>query len=114
MSFNQEVTLCGNSIWNNILRARELGYQIEMYYVGVDSVKIAKARIATRVLKGGHGISDTDVERRFLESIRNLPKAIKLCDIVEIFDNTDSFERIARYEQGECVLKVESCPLWVP
>ena len=75
-SFNQEVTLCGNSVWSNIVRARELGYQIEMYYVGVDSVDIAKVRIASRVLKGGHGIPDADVERRFSESIRNLPKAI--------------------------------------
>ncbi|MBO6136452.1 MAG: hypothetical protein J6P30_07730 [Fibrobacter sp.] len=106
--------ICGNSVWSNIIRARELGYQIEMYYVGVDSVDIAKVRIASRVLKGGHGIPDSDVERRFSESIRNLPKAIELCDIVEIFDNTDSFQRIARYEQGKCVLKVDSCPLWVP
>lgn len=113
-SFNQEVTLCGNSVWSNIVRARELGYQIEMYYVGVDSVNIAKARIESRVLKGGHGIPDADVERRFSESIKNLPRAIELCDIVEIFDNTDSFERVARYEQGKCVLKVGSCPLWVP
>ena len=90
-SFNQEVTLCGNSVWSNIVRARELGYQIEMYYVGVDSVDIAKVRIASRVLKGGHGIPDADVERRFSESIKNLPRAIELCDIVEIFDNTEAF-----------------------
>ncbi len=113
-SFNQEVTLCGNSVWSNIVRARELGYQIEMYYVGVDSVDIAKARIESRVLKGGHGIPDADVERRFSESIKNLPRAIELCDIVEIFDNTESFERVARYENGKCVLKVDSCPSWVP
>jgi len=50
-SFNHEVTLCGNSVWSNIIRARKLGYQIEMYYVGVDSVDIAKARVASRVLK---------------------------------------------------------------
>lgn len=113
-SFNHEVTLCGNSVWSNIIRARKLGYQIEMYYVGVDSVDIAKARIASRVLKGGHGIPDADVERRFSESIRNLPKAIELCDIVEVYDNSDSFERIARYERGKCVLKIDACPSWLP
>ncbi len=85
-----------------------------MYYVGVDSVDIAKARIESRVLKGGHGIPDADVERRFSESIKNLPRAIELCDIVEIFDNTESFERVARYENGKCVLKVDACPSWVP
>ena len=113
-SFNQEVTLCGNSVWNNILRARKLGYQIELSYVGVDSVDIAKTRIASRVQKGGHGIPDADVERRFSESIKNLPRAIELCDIVEIYDNTDAFVRVARYEHGKCVLKVNPSPSWVP
>ena len=84
LSFNQEVTLCGQSIWKNIEKAHELGYQVEMYYVGVASVEIAKERVALRVKKGGHGIPDKDIERRFVESIKNLPRAIRVCDIVEI------------------------------
>lgn len=55
-----------------------------MYYVGVASVEIAKERVALRVKKGGHGIPDKDIERRFVESIKNLPRAIRVCDIVEI------------------------------
>lgn len=114
LSFNQETTLCGSSVWKNILRARQLGYKIEMYYVGVQSVEIAKGRIRIRVSKGGHGVPDTDVERRFKESVENLKKAIALCDIVEVFDNTDTFIRVARYERGLCVLKFENAPAWVP
>lgn len=114
LSFNQETTLCGSSVWKNIQQARQLGYRIEMYYVGVRSVDIAKDRIRARVLKGGHGIPDSDVERRFSESLENLKKAIVLCDIVEVFDNTDSFMRVARFENGKCVLKLESSPTWVP
>ncbi|MCQ2105087.1 MAG: zeta toxin family protein [Fibrobacter sp.] len=114
LSFNQETTLCGSSVWKNILRARQLGYKIEMYYVGVQSVEIAKERIRSRVSKGGHGIPDADVERRFVESVENLRKAIELCDVVEVFDNTDSFIRVARYERGQCVLKSENVPTWVP
>ncbi len=33
-SFNQEVTLCGNSVWSNIVRAREQGYQIRNVLCG--------------------------------------------------------------------------------
>lgn len=40
--FNQDTTLCGSSIIRNIKRANELGYEIEMHYVGVESVDIAK------------------------------------------------------------------------
>lgn len=45
ISFNQETTLCGKSIINNIKKAKDLGYRIEMYFVGVDSVRTAKQRV---------------------------------------------------------------------
>ena len=35
VSFGQETTLCGRSILRNIGRARELGYFIDLHYVGV-------------------------------------------------------------------------------
>ena len=85
-----------------------------MYYVGVASVEIAKERVALRVKNGGHGIPDKDIERRFVESIENLPRAIRVCDIVEIYDNTNSFERVARYEQGKCLLRVVTNLSWIP
>ena len=113
-SFNQEVTLCGKSVWQNIETARNLGYQVEMYYVGIRSVEIAKQRIANRVAKGGHGIPEADVERRFVESLNNLHRAISLCDVVEIYDNTESFIRVARFEKGLLVHKINECPWWVP
>lgn len=76
-SFNQESTLCGRSIIKNIKRARMCGYRIELHYVGVDSVDIAKKRIAQRVANGGHGIPDKDVERRYVESLGRLPEVIQ-------------------------------------
>jgi len=31
ISFNQETTLCGKSVFNNIRKAHECGYRVEMY-----------------------------------------------------------------------------------
>ena len=56
ISLNQETTLCGNSIIRNIEKARLLGYEVEIHYVGGESVEIAKDRIAYRVELGGLGI----------------------------------------------------------
>lgn len=114
VSFNQEVTLCGLSVWKNIQMAHSADYRVEMYYVGVDSVEIAKKRVKERVAKGGHGIPEEDIERRYVESLENLKKALSLCEIVEVYNNTDAFQRVARFEGGQCVLKVEGCPDWVP
>lgn len=112
VSFNQETTLCGNSILRNISRARELGYQVEMHYVGVDSVEVAKERIAYRVEHGGHGIPDKDVERRYLESLNKLVRVINLCDLVVLYDNTEAFNRFAVYKKGELVSVSDETPEW--
>ena len=45
-SFNQETTLCGKSILRNIQRAKDYGYYIELYYVGLESADLAKKRVA--------------------------------------------------------------------
>ncbi|MGN0154052.1 MAG: zeta toxin family protein, partial [Lachnospiraceae bacterium] len=89
ISFNQETTLCGKSIVRNINRAKLLGYEVELHYVGVESVEIAKDRIAYRVAHGGHGIPDADVERRYIESFEHLNLVKEMCDLVVLYDNTE-------------------------
>lgn len=111
-SFNQETTLCGHSIFKNIRRAKEQGYLVEMFYVGLQSSLLAKERIAIRVKKGGHGIPDEDVDRRYDESLSNLQKAIVLCDLVSIYDNSDNFRRIAIYKNGKLCLLSRNIPGW--
>jgi len=66
ITFNQETTLCGKSIINNIEKAKKRGYFIELHYIGVESVDIAKERVLERVKQGGHGIAEKDIERRYV------------------------------------------------
>lgn len=111
-SFNQETTLCGNSILRNIKKARELGYFIELHYVGIDSAELAKSRIAYRVEHGGHGIPDADVERRYTESLRQLKKILGECDQVIMYDNTVRFRRFAVYEGQKENVVSDDIPRW--
>ena len=53
------------------------------------------------VLKGGHGIPDADVERRYTESFKKLKEIISLCDLAILYDNTESFNRFAIYKEGK-------------
>ena len=112
LSFNQETTLCGKSILRNIKYAKQLGYNIELHYVGIDSPELAKQRIAYRVAHGGHGIPDRDVERRFVESRDQLKKILPLCDVAVLYDNTESFYRIAIYKSGRIENLFEKQPSW--
>jgi len=112
ISFNQETTLCGRSIFRNIRKAHECGYKVEIYFVGLESAELAKERVAKRVLAGGHGIPDADVERRYLESLKNLKELILVCDLVVLYDNTTEFRRFAIYKSGKCVAVSRTVPEW--
>lgn len=112
VSFSQETTLCGKSIFRNIDRAKQLGYSIEMHYVGLENVEIAKERVARRVKQGGHGISEKDIERRYLETLKNLEKVLPQCDLSVIYDNSDKIRRFAIYKNGKCVRMSRYIPQW--
>ena len=112
ISFSQETTLCGKSILRNIMKAKKLGYHVEMHYVGLDSVKIAKERVRKRVGQGGHGISDEDIERRYSETLLNLRIILPQCDLAVIYDNTEIFQRFAIFKNGKCVRLSKHVPTW--
>ena len=111
-SINQETTLCGKTILKNLRIARDKGYYIELFYVGIASAEIAKERIQSRVRAGGHGIPDEDVERRYRESLDNLRIVLPVCDRVQIFDNTVAFRRIAEYRIGKLTWLASEIPEW--
>ena len=109
ISFNQETTLCGNAVLNNIKKAKVLGYYIEIHYVGVE---IAKERVSHRVSVGGHGIPEKDIERRYVETFENLNKIISECDRMSFYDNTYEFERFAVKEERDIVILADHVPKW--
>ncbi len=112
-SFNQETTLCGKSTFDYINRAKNNGFIIQMYYVGIDNYDLAKERIKMRVQKGGHGIPDKDVERRYGKSLESLKKLIPVCDNISIFDNTNVFRKVAYIENGNIIVCEKNIPRWL-
>lgn len=112
ITFNQETTLCGRSILNNINKAKERGYFIELHYIGVEGVDIAKERVAARVKQGGHGIAEKDIERRYIDTFNNLKIVLPECDLAAFYDNTIEFRRFAIYKNGKPVRVSHDVPLW--
>ena len=100
-SFNEETTLTGKTILKIIDKAKDLGYKIHLYYIGIDNPEIAKERVKNRIARGGHGISSNLIEKRYYESLQNLEKIIYQCDSIEIYDNSKKFIRIFYYEDNQ-------------
>ena len=112
ITFNQETTLCGKSIINNITKAKNRGYFIELHYIGVESADIAKERVAARIKQGGHGIAEQDIERRYIETFDNLKTVLPECDLAAFYDNTIEFCRFAIYKNGKSIRVTHEIPLW--
>ena len=109
VSFNQESTLTGKSIISNIRKAKELGYSVQMYYVGLDSADLAIQRVKNRVSEGGHGIDEPTIRSRYNTSLENLIEAVKLCDSVAVYDNSGMFKDVGRTENGVWVEFDKQC-----
>ncbi len=112
ITFNQETTLCGKTILNNIAIAKKRGYFIELHYIGVESVEIAKARVAARIKQGGHGIETKDIERRYVDTFKNLNSVLPEIDLAAFYDNTVGFHRFAIYKSGKLVRISHDVPKW--
>lgn len=93
-------------------RIKNNNYEICLYYVGVSNYKLAIRRVHERIEKGGHGIADNLVERRYSESINNLNKLIGYFDEVNIFDNTTIFYRLYKRTGSKIFYKSNNLPDW--
>ena len=111
-SFNEETTLTGKTILKTIDRAKELGYELQLFYVGVNSPEIAKERIKNRVEKGGHDIKNDIVEKRYYESLKNLEEVILKFDKISLYDNSKKFKNILLFSNNEIFFKDNESINW--
>ena len=113
ISFTQETTLSGARTERTIRRAKERGYTIRLYYIGLDTVEESLGRIANRVAKGGHNIPREDVERRFQSRFADVLRVLPYCDEARFFDNDNGFVEVAEYRNGELIPRVSNPPRWL-
>lgn len=113
ISFTQETTLSGVRTEHTISKAKEQGYLIRLYYVGLDTAQESLQRIRNRVSKGGHDIPQDDVLRRFKSRFDDLAKVLPYCDEAIFFDNDNGFAEVAEYKNGELLQKGNYCPAWL-
>lgn len=76
LDFAMETTLSGRR-WPKFLAALDAAdYQVTMYYLWVADPAACIARVRTRVMKGGHGVSEDDIRRRYDSGLQNLQQTL--------------------------------------
>lgn len=89
--FAFETTLSTRSFVKTIEKAQNEMYQVSLVYFWLNSVELAKARVAQRVAEGGHNIKEEVIERRYQRGLANLFNLyLPLCNNVMIFDNSNN------------------------
>lgn len=89
-NFAFETTLSTKSYKNKIIEAKEKGYRVTLLFFWLQSIELAKERVKTRVLEGGHNIEPEVIERRYIRGIKNLFDIyFPIMDGTLIFDNSE-------------------------
>jgi predicted ABC-type ATPase len=99
-----------------VARARAAGYFVRLFFIGTSDPRINAARVAGRVMAGGHTVSIEKIISRYGRSMANLAGGIDIADRVYIYDNSvDGVEArlCARTTDGQLRKVYGPLPEWI-
>ena len=86
--FTFETTLGATTIPRLLHGAADQGFEIRVWYVGLESPEMHIGRVRQRVSRGGHFISEEDIRRRYERSRLNLIELIPKLTRLRVLDNS--------------------------
>ena len=88
-TFSRETTLSGSEILRTMRAAKNAGFTVNLFFVGVDSVDVSRRRVRRRVERGGHGIPEQVQARRFDRSLEHAALAAQVADMTVFVNSMD-------------------------
>lgn len=98
-----------------IVRAKEAGYFVRLFFVGTESPAINAGRVAQRVMEGGHDVPIPKIIARYAKSIANCATVAGVADRAYVYDNSvDGHDPtlLFRAENGGMAKVYENVPTW--
>jgi len=83
-----ETTLGGSTIARLLGKAADAGFDVSIWFVGLESVQHHLARVRARVASGGHDIPEEKIRERWDASRENLIRLLPRLYELRIFDNS--------------------------
>ena len=87
-SFVFETVMSGEDKMEFILKAKQQGFFIRLFFISTANPKINAARIADRVMKGGHDVPIAKIISRYYKSIENCKTVSSVVDRLYVYDNS--------------------------
>lgn len=95
VDFAFETTLATKSFAKTVKKAQNRGFAVTLLFFWLNSIDLAKQRVALRVSEGGHNIPAEVIERRYNRGIKNLFELyLPICDSVMLFDNSEKYPNL--------------------
>ncbi len=99
-SFAFETTLSGRTYTKLLRDCRKQGYHVLLVFLSLPNADMAVARVAARVVQGGHNVPETDIRQRFVSGISNFHEIYKKSvDAWTLYDNSGTLPKVI--ERGE-------------
>jgi predicted ABC-type ATPase len=112
--FSIETTLAGKNAIKQMKEAKEMGYELTMFYVALSNVEQNIERVAMRVKNGGHNIPTDDILRRNTTSFRHLYEYATMINNLILIDNSkDDGELVLEINNGVITFEASNLPEWV-
>jgi len=111
-----ETVLSTNEKIDFLVRAKDSGYFVRVFFIATSDPRINAARVADRVLAGGHAVPIEKILSRHVRAVGNLGAAIAVADRVYVYDNSvDAVEaRLCARTQDGLLRKIYGAlPQWI-
>lgn len=111
-----ETVLSAGDKLDYIRRAKDAGFFIRIFFVSTNHPTINAARIARRVMEGGHDVPISKIISRYFKSILNCRRISRLADRTYIYDNSidgQEAQLLFRFVDGKLFKQyVKDVPEW--
>ena len=88
VSFVFETVFSAEDKIDFLIRAKEAGFFIRLFFISTEHPSINAARIAKRVMEGGHDVPIPKIISRYTKSIENCETVARLVDRLYVYDNS--------------------------
>lgn len=101
VDFGFETTMSGVTYLKYFKMLKEKGYNINIFFLWINSAQLAIARVKDRVAEGGHNVPIEDIKRRFERSINKFFYEYRLlADKWILFNNAETIPKIIARKQN--------------
>ncbi|MBR4303521.1 MAG: zeta toxin family protein [Bacteroidaceae bacterium] len=87
-SFVIETVMSAEDKIQFIIKAKNAGFFIRLFFISTENPKINASRIADRVMKGGHDVPISKIISRYYKAIENCKTVSSIVDRLYVYDNS--------------------------